>query len=505
MRRLAWVPIFAVPMCLGLCLAVFSIAHPPAGPQEAVFPTPQNLIANGVSQSSKAPAESAGAYAYPLKISANRRYLVDQNNKPFRIQGDSAQSLIANLTYAEAETYLSDRQAKKFNTINVNLLEHKFGVKAPANRKGDAPFKKTEDFSTPNEAYFAFVDSILDLAASKGMLISLAAMYLGYDGGEEGWWTALTNNVNTRDVCYKFGLYIGNRYKNRKNIFWVVGGDYFPPRGSEGEARLQKFMEGIKAAGATQLWAGDWNAPCLSTDEPAFASAMDLNAVYTYGSKDRNGITYEEARTAYNDSPPRPAYLKETGYEDEGWMPGDPASVRKYQYWAILGGSTAGGFFGNRDIWEFATSGWWSGYKFGHRPWQSALGSAGSLDMMRLGQLLDAVPWYNLVPSGIAGMKTLVTGAGGNYGTADYVAAAATPDGKMLLAYIPPAAIKSSSVTIDMTQLRGEVRARWFDPASGNYTEIPGPFPVTGKREFSTPGKNSGGATDWVLVLRVAE
>ena len=80
--------------------------------------------------------------------------------------------------------------------------------------------------------------------------------------------------------------------------------------------------------------------------------------------------------------------------------------------------------------------------------------------MMRLGQLLDAVAWYNLVPSGIAGMKTLVTGAGGNYGAPDYVTAAATPDGKVLLAYIPPAANKSSSVTIDMTHLRGEVRAR---------------------------------------------
>ncbi len=43
---------------------------------------------------------TSATYAYPLKISTNRRYLVDQNNKPFRIQGDSAQSLIVNLTYA---------------------------------------------------------------------------------------------------------------------------------------------------------------------------------------------------------------------------------------------------------------------------------------------------------------------------------------------------------------------------------------------------------------------
>src|SRR6266849_3256080 len=287
---------------------------------------------------------TSATYAYPLKISTNRRYLVDQNNKPFRIQGDSAQSLIVNLTYAEADKYLSDRQSKGFNTVNINLLEAKFAIHAPANRNGDAPFTKPGDFSTPNEAYFAFADSIIDLAASKGMLVSLAAMYLGNKGGDEGWWTALTTPANTQEVCYKFGLYIGNRYKNRKNIVWVIGGDYFPPDGSEGETRLHKFMEGVKAAGARQLWTGDWNAPCISTDERAFASSMDLNAVYTSGSAPHSGTTYVEARTAYNDSRPRPAYLKETGYEDENWVPGHRAAVRAYEYWAILGGSTAGGF-----------------------------------------------------------------------------------------------------------------------------------------------------------------
>jgi len=446
-----------------------------------------------------------GAFAYPLKVSASGRYLVDQNNRPFRIQGDSAQSLITNLTYEEAAAYLSDRQAKGFNTVNVNLLEHKFAVNAPANRKGDAPFSTPGNFSKPNEAYFAFADSIIDLAASKGMLVSLAAMYLGYEGRDQGWWAPLNSSVNTQAVCYTFGLYIGKRYKDRKNILWVIGGDYLPLAGSEGETRLHKFMEGVKAAGASQLWAGDWNAPCISTDEKVFASAMDLNAVYTWGISGNTGTTYGEARKAYNVSPTRPAYLKETGYENENWIPGDAGSVRMYEYWAILGGATAGGFFGNRDIWEFATAKWWSSFDFGHRQWQEALDSTGALDMMRLGQLLDSVPWYNLVPSGQAGMKNLVTEGGGTYGKLDYVTVAATADGKVLLAYIPPTAQGSSSVTVDMTRLRGNVRERWFDPTSGNYKEAASSLVKNGTKSFLTPGKNSGGATDWILVLQASE
>jgi hypothetical protein len=484
-----------------LCLVGFGCGGGSWSDSQVLSSLPETL-GSQVSKSSKGSVPAAAKYTFPLKVSGNGRYLIDQSEKPFRIQGDSAQSLIANLTYAEAETYFADRQKKGFNTININLLEHKFALHAPANRNGDAPFRTPGDFSTPNEAYFAFADSVLNLAASKGMLVSLAPMYLGYNGEAEGWWKELTSPANTQEVSYKFGLYIGNRYKRHKNILWVIGGDYTPPVGSEGEIRLHRFLEGIKAAGATQLWAGDWNAPCLSTDVKAFADLMDVNAVYTSGDRAHPGATYVEARIAFEYSPPHPAYLKETGYENENWVPGDRASIRKYQYEAILGGATAGGFFGNRDIWEFATAQWWSGFSFGHEPWQKALDSPGSLDMMRLGQFFDSVRWYDLIPSGAGGMKKLVSaGEGKNEGLERFIAAA-TGDGKVLVAYVPPEAKGSATIPIDMTALTGGIRARWFDPGSGAYSEIAGsPFSNVGYREFTTPGKNSGGATDWILLL----
>ena len=485
------IKIRSVSVSVCLCLIVTCLrnesAAPQASPASGPFPPAVTTAAKNV---------------YPLKIPANGRYLVDRENKPFRIQGDSAQSLIVNLTYAEAEVYFSNRHAKGFNSVNINLIEHKFGVKAPANRNGDAPFTRPGDFSTPNEAYFAFADSIIDLAASKGMLVSLAVMYLGANGGDEGWWSVLSNKTNSQAVCYRFGQYVGNRYKNRANILWVIGGDFAPPAGSEGETRLHKFMDGVKAAGATQLWAGDWKAPCMSTDVRAFASAMDVNAVYTYGSPENDGLTYVEAAMAYQYSPAHPAYLKETGYEEESWLPGDRTSVRKYEYWAVLGGTTAGAFFGHRDIWEFATAEWSSGFLPQHGPWQKALNSAGTLDMMRMGLLLDALPWYDLVPSGLAGMKSLVVSGGGTFGKQDYVAAAADRLGTTLVAYMPPAAT-SAKITINMTALRGPAHGRWFDPTSGEYANVPRePIPNRGTASFAIPSANSGGARDWVLVLR---
>src|SRR4051812_43614661 len=75
----------------------------------------------------EAPVPGPGPLArYPVKISADRRRLIDADGRPFLIQGDTAWSLIANLQFDEAVRYLDDRHAKGFNTIIVNLIEHHF-------------------------------------------------------------------------------------------------------------------------------------------------------------------------------------------------------------------------------------------------------------------------------------------------------------------------------------------------------------------------------------------
>src|SRR6185295_13301771 len=60
--------------------------------------------------------------AYPLKVSANGRYLVDQNDTPFFMMGDSPQALMVNLSEVEADGFFADRQAAGFNLVWINLL-----------------------------------------------------------------------------------------------------------------------------------------------------------------------------------------------------------------------------------------------------------------------------------------------------------------------------------------------------------------------------------------------
>lgn len=118
--------------------------------------------------------------------------------------------------------------------------------------------------------------------------------------------------------------------------------------------------------------------------------------------------------------------------------------------------------------------------------------------MARLNAFVHSIAWYNLVPSDLGGMKTIVTAGGSQPTLPDYVAAAASPSGTLLVAYVPPA--HSGAIAIDMTVMSGPTQARWFNPVTATYTVI-GTFANAGTQDFVPPGNNGTGFTDWVLLL----
>jgi len=67
-------------------------------------------------------ATAAGTPAYPLHPSGDGRYVVDSNNVPFLIIGDSPHSILANLNNPDATTYLTDRGQRGFNALWIELL-----------------------------------------------------------------------------------------------------------------------------------------------------------------------------------------------------------------------------------------------------------------------------------------------------------------------------------------------------------------------------------------------
>jgi hypothetical protein len=401
--------------------------------------------------------------AYPVKISANHRYLVDQNNRPFLIQGDAPWSLIVGLDKPDVDIYLRNRQARGFNTLMVNLLEHKFAKHAPNNVFGEGPFTTPGNFSTPNEKYFAYADWVIRKAGEYGMQVLLAPIYLGYKGTDEGWIEETLQNGPAK--CLDYGLYLGKRYRDFDNIIWLIGGDRNPESALED---VDLIAMGIKENDHRHLMTAHCAPENTAMDQYAGGRWVDLNTTYAYG------LVHDSLLANYNFKPTMPFFLIETTYEGE--HNASAVQIRRQAYWADLAGST-GQFVGNRPIWLFDPG------------WKEALDAPGSQDMARLNYLFHSRPWEQLVPDE---RHEVVTGGLGEFHGLDTLMAARAEDRSTVIAYLPT----SRKVTVDMSKLSGSnARVWWFDPRTGK-SSAAGEFPTTGARDFTPPGEG-----DWVLVL----
>jgi hypothetical protein len=177
---------------------------------------------------------------FPLKISSDERYLVDQKNKPFPILGRTAWFIMSQPD-SGYKKFLANTLEHGHNAIEMSVITHwAMGNHSPFNANGDAPFLKclngnnwdgkliytdikTEgpNLLTPNENYWKHIDELLAYCESKGILVFMFPGYVGYSSEteEQGWMQELVANGTERTEQY--GAWIATRYKNQKNIVWM--------------------------------------------------------------------------------------------------------------------------------------------------------------------------------------------------------------------------------------------------------------------------------------------
>jgi hypothetical protein len=433
-------------------------------------------------------SQATAAPVYPLQKSASNRYLVDQNNVPYLIVGDSPQALIVNLSTNDAETYLADRAANGFNTVLIDLLCETYtgGQADGSTLDGIVPFTNTlcscttlpdcYDLTTPNEAYFARVDQMVTLAAQQGLLVMLDPIETG------GWFNTIVNNGSNN--CRAYGQYLGNRYQNFNNIVWANGNDYEEWSNCAWDAIVQQVALGIQDIDTRHIQTIELNYPSSgSLDDSSWAPIISLDASYTYYP------TYAQVLFDYDRANFLPTFLIEANYEFENdWLNNE--SGRRQEYWSLLSGA-CGQLYGNHYTWQFLPG------------WQTELDTAGSTQMEYVTTLFAPLAWYNLVPDQ---NHTLVTAGYGTFASigsvnaSDYVTAAQTPDGTLAIVYMPTMA---SCITVDLSQMGNPVMAQWYDPSSGQYTAVSGsPFTNASLQAFTPTGTNADGDCDWVLVLQ---
>jgi hypothetical protein len=436
------------------------------------------------------------APVYPLKLSENHRFLVDQQGTPFLMVGDTPQGLMGRLSEQDAEYYFADREAHGFNTlgwIDVACAGNDY----PANKDavtpdGIKPFTAYAaggtdythyDLGKPNEAYFVRLDHILQLATNHHLFVFVDPIET------IGWLPTLRNNG--MKAAYAYGQFLGSRYKRFSNLAWLNGNDFDLWTIPDDDNLVQAVAKGIRSVAPDQFQSVELHVRTSSSfDDPRWIPLIELNGTYTYSP------TYIQMLHSYNQKPVAPAYLLEAHYdlENVGDPPdfGTPLVLRKQNYWTMLTGGI-GQFYGNKFTWSFADG------------WKNQIDTPGVEQLGIWKTFFLSLPWQDLVPDQD---HSFLTGGYGTYGDvdtrvseSDYSTAARTPDGSLAVIYMPT----SRAITVNMASLQNAAKARWFDPTNGSYQDAAnGPVPNRGSHEFSPPGKNHAGDGDWVLLLQAS-
>ncbi len=406
---------------------------------------------------------------FPLQISPNRRYLVDRAGRPFLINQASSWGLIQALSTADATAYLDALKQRGFNTVMVSIISYdKRMAGTPPNWQGVQPFTRQWDFSSWNEAYFAHADAVIRLALERDMLVTLVPAYLGFpqDSGQ-GWADELLHANNDLESSRAYGEFLGERYKDVPNILWIAGGDNQPKAGSELEKRLLAIVQGIQSRDTTHLWTGHWDGQgdgALATDNRAFAALMDVNGYYAYN----YDLTHQRDLEAYAMASPLPLFHLDMSYEHEGG--GEPDNIRRKAYGVMLNGGAGSSFNAGPD--------WYLFFK-----WRN-MDTQGTRETAYWARLFQSRAWYALVPDD---KHAIVTAGYGEYGKTNYVSAARSSDGKLLMAYLPAGA----AVSVDFDKLTGErSQVWWYDPTTGTATSG-GALATSGTQRLTPPARKS--------------
>jgi len=142
---------------------------------------------------------------YALYASPDGHFFQTGDGKPFFWQADTAWNLFGSLTFNETRQYLENRASKGFNIALVVAINDR--TMQPGQETGEIPFVN-QDPAQPNEAYWAYVDQVVELAWSYGIRLCMVPSWGSFTHGNEN----QIKMFGTIDTAGPFGKFIGQRY-----------------------------------------------------------------------------------------------------------------------------------------------------------------------------------------------------------------------------------------------------------------------------------------------------
>lgn len=453
-----------------------------------------------------------------LRVHSNQHLLADEMGTPFFWLGDTAWEMIHRLDRDQVVRYLDTRQKQHFNVIQTVILAEFDGLNTP-NAYGHTPLIENDPMrpnvqSSDSSDFWKHVDFVVDHAAKRGMRVALLPTW-----GE--WVTprfAKPAIFQTPSQGYQYGRFLGDRYRDRTNIVWVLGGDRPGDEAPYGRSVWQAMAEGI-ADGTNgesrQDGNANWSTTLISYHSMTSSSKwfhqepwIDFHMWGTYHSSKDWARSFEVATRDYELQPPKPTLNAEPPYDEHprdydprnGWF--EEYEIRRAAWWSVMSG-TLGHTYGAHPIWQFYDG------KSLPKPkvpvpnvakpritWEQALELPVANQMRHLRSLFESVDFASYKPdttwiklesnpgdSSSSKEKNRVAGGlGSDYG----------------VVYVPT----GETVVVSLDRLSGDsITASWYDPRSGVLKLIE----VLNNKVQATlvPPGDPGINNDWVLVLHV--
>ena len=417
-----------------------------------------------------------------LRVSENNRYLKN-GSEPFFWLGDTAWLLFEHLSFEEIKEYLLIRKEQGYNVIQATLLH-----------------RSTKNIKV--ESFWDKVDKTLTFAEENGLYMALLPT----------WGSIVTRQVLSIEEIEEYADFLGNRYNDRPNLIWVVGGD----------ARADEGLEGFNLLGSTlrslcpdylityhpfgRTSSTQWFEDSEWLDFHMFQSGHRRYDQASLGLEDDNSKTeyfygednWRYVEYDYKTTPHRPTIDAEPSYEEVPQGLHDTTQplwkahhVRRYAYWSVLEG-TFGHTYGHNSVMQFYVASEEAGAYGARTGWREGLEAPGGKQMKYVKELMEMVDYQNGSQA-----RHLLAKSEENYEKHERISVFATENHVLFYNYT------GRTFGIDPEKFPWKTaKASFFDPEDGSVESL-GIIDLNEKQEFESP-KSKGDFTDWVLILTEA-
>lgn len=395
-----------------------------------------------------------------LRVSENQRFLQFENGQPFFWLGETAWLMPERLNRDEVVYYLKTCHEAEYNMVQVQVLNAvpSFNIYGIPSHDKQGNLLVTQHSSPIIYSYWDHLDYIIDVAAQNDIYVGMVCI----------WGGLVKSGKLSVEQAKTYGTFLAERYKNRPNIIWMMGGDI---QGNIKPEVWETLATTIKSIDKHHLMTYHPRGRHTSAQWWSKAEWIDFHTFQSghrrYGQRmgnknypipdntEENNWMYVDSTWAYQ--PIRPVLDDEPIYEEipqglhDAFEPlWQACDVRRYAYWSVFAGS-CGHTYGHNAIMQFYREGYAPAYHC-QKPWTEALHDSGFNQMKYLKYLMLSFPYFERIPD-----QSIVVDNG-----TQYERLAATRGNDYLLVYN----YTCRDMKIDLRRIAGEKKKVWWMNAS---------------------------------------